>query len=184
MSATSAGNPDSSFWSKRLTNTRPAIVTPRGLRERPHPSSVFRSDDVRSRQRLDEAFRRVRRLAGAESRRGVDDRLSRGQPTIARDDRDRRRTGCTRRGAPVISPGPLVPIADFGPVDRRRVGGHCDRHAAGGADPVHATGPHRFGAPASSTRSITRPRRGRCCTTTGVEDNPGYGLVVHPPLGS
>ena len=32
-------------------------------------------------------------------------------------------------------------------------------------------------------RSTTRPRPGRCCTTTGWKTIPAFGLVVHPPVG-
>ena len=63
------------------------------------------------------------------------------------------------------------------------MGGHRDRHVAGGADPVHATGlPTDSGTPLFDEKHYA-PQAWQMLHNYGVEDNPGYGLVVHPPLG-
>ncbi len=88
------------------------------------------------------------------------------------------------RAAPVISPGPLVPAPDFGPMDR----------AAGWAATAVVTAlaaVTRFlnlGSPTDSGTPIFdekhyAPQAWQVLSNGGVEDNPGFGLVVHPPLG-
>lgn len=89
-----------------------------------------------------------------------------------------------KTGAPVISPGPLVPIADFGPIDR----------TAGWAATAIVTSLAaltrfmRLGSPTDSGTPLFdekhyAPQAWQMLHNYGVEDNPGYGLVVHPPLG-
>ncbi|HEU0190980.1 MAG TPA: phospholipid carrier-dependent glycosyltransferase [Mycobacterium sp.] len=88
------------------------------------------------------------------------------------------------RAVPVISPDLLVPVADFGPTDR----------AGGWAMTVVVTAlaaitrflnlgfPTDAGTPIFDEKHYA-PQAWQMLHNHGVEDNPGYGLVVHPPLG-
>ncbi|MCV7086469.1 dolichyl-phosphate-mannose--protein mannosyltransferase [Mycolicibacter hiberniae] len=88
------------------------------------------------------------------------------------------------RAAPMISPGLLVPVADFGPTDRAR----------GVAVTVAVTllaavtrfanlhTPTDAGTPIFDEKHYA-PQAWQMLHNHGVEDNPGYGLVVHPPVG-
>jgi dolichyl-phosphate-mannose-protein mannosyltransferase len=88
------------------------------------------------------------------------------------------------RVAPVVSPGPVVPIADFGPTDDVR------GWIATGAITVLATitrflnlgSPTDAGTPIFDEKHYA-PQAWQALHNHGVEDNPGYGLVVHPPVG-
>ena len=84
----------------------------------------------------------------------------------------------------MISPALLVPVADFGPTDTAR----------GWAVTIAVTllaAVTRFSNLASPTDAGTpifdekhyAPQAWQVLHNHGVEDNPGYGLVVHPPLG-
>lgn len=85
---------------------------------------------------------------------------------------------------PVVSPGPLVPVADFGPLDRLR------GWIVTGLITLLAT-VTRFLNLGSLTDAGTpifdekhyAPQAWQVLNNHGVEDNPGYGLVVHPPVG-
>jgi dolichyl-phosphate-mannose-protein mannosyltransferase len=92
-----------------------------------------------------------------------------------------------RRGeypVPVISPGPLIPHADFGPTDR----------LAGWATTAVITAlaavtrfiglpePTDGGTPIFDEKHYV-PQAWQMLHNGGVEDNPGFGLVVHPPVG-
>ena len=84
----------------------------------------------------------------------------------------------------VISPGPLMPVADFGPTDR----------VAGWAATAVVTAlaaltrfmnlgsPTDAGTPIFDEKHYA-PQAWQLLHNYGVEDNPGFGLVVHPPLG-
>jgi dolichyl-phosphate-mannose-protein mannosyltransferase len=88
------------------------------------------------------------------------------------------------RRVPVISPGPLVPVADFGPTDR----------LAGWATTAVVTAlaaitrfiglpyPTDNGTPVFDEKHYA-PQAWQMLHNGGVEDNPGFGLVVHPPVG-
>jgi len=88
------------------------------------------------------------------------------------------------RTAPVISPGPLVPVADFGPLDRMRGWAATAVITALAA----LTRLLNLGAPTDAGTPIFdekhyAPQAFQMLHNYGVEDNPGYGLVVHPPVG-
>ena len=99
--------------------------------------------------------------------------------TITADDLD-----APRRGADVISPGPLVPLADFGPTDR------LEGWAATAVITALAAltrfmslgSPTDAGTPIFDEKHYA-PQAWQLLHNFGVEDNPGFGLVVHPPLG-
>jgi dolichyl-phosphate-mannose-protein mannosyltransferase len=88
------------------------------------------------------------------------------------------------RHVPVISPGPLVPAADFGPTDR----------VQGWVTTVVVTAlaaltrfiglgePTDAGTPIFDEKHYA-PQAWQLLHNHGVEDNPGFGLVVHPPVG-
>src|SRR6202045_4296337 len=88
------------------------------------------------------------------------------------------------RVVPVDSPGPLVPVADFGPTD------HIRGWVATGVITVLATvtrflnlgSPTDAGTPVFDEKHYA-PQAWQVLHNHGVEDNPGFGLVVHPPVG-
>lgn len=88
------------------------------------------------------------------------------------------------RPVPVISPAPLVPIADFGPLDRLQGWAMTAVIMALAA----VTRFLRLGSPTDGGTPIFdekhyAPQAWQLLGNHGVEDNPGYGLVVHPPVG-
>jgi len=88
------------------------------------------------------------------------------------------------RVVPVVSPGPLVPAADFGPVDTVR------GWIVTGVITLIATvtrflnlgSPTDGGTPIFDEKHYA-PQAWQVLHNHGVEDNPGFGLVVHPPVG-
>ena len=85
---------------------------------------------------------------------------------------------------PVISPGPLAPSPDFGPVDRLEgwvVTGVVTALAAL-TRTVNLDSPTDAGTPIFDEKHYA-PQAWQVLHNHGVEDNPGYGLVVHPPVG-
>ncbi len=88
------------------------------------------------------------------------------------------------RVVPVVSPGPLVPVADFGPTD------HIRGWVATGVITLLATitrflnlgSPTDAGTPIFDEKHYA-PQAWQMLHNHGVEDNPGFGLVVHPPVG-
>ena len=88
------------------------------------------------------------------------------------------------RVVPVVSPGPLVPVADFGPTD------HIRGWVATGVVTLLATvtrflnlgSPTDAGTPVFDEKHYA-PQAWQVLHNHGVEDNPGFGLVVHPPVG-
>lgn len=88
------------------------------------------------------------------------------------------------RGVPIVSPGPLVPVADFGPTD------HVRGWVVTGMITVLATitrflnlgSPTDAGTPIFDEKHYA-PQAWQVLHNHGVEDNPGFGLVVHPPIG-
>ena len=88
------------------------------------------------------------------------------------------------RVVPVVSPGPLVPVADFGPMD------HVRGWVVTGVVTLLATvtrflnlgSPTDAGTPVFDEKHYA-PQAWQALHNHGVEDNPGFGLVVHPPVG-
>lgn len=88
------------------------------------------------------------------------------------------------RVVPVVSPGRLIPVADFGPTDRVR------GWVTTGVVTVLATlsrflnlgSPTDAGTPVFDEKHYA-PQAWQMLHNHGVEDNPGFGLVVHPPVG-
>ena len=85
---------------------------------------------------------------------------------------------------PVISPGPLIPAADFGPTDRAQ--GWAATVAVAALDALtrfmNLGHPTDAGTPIFDEKHYA-PQAWQLLHNFGVEDNPGFGLVVHPPLG-
>ncbi len=82
------------------------------------------------------------------------------------------------------SPGPLVPDPDFGPTDRLRgwiVTAFVTAIAAITRFTMLAY-PTDAGTPVFDEKHYV-PQGWQVLTGGGIEDNPGYGLVVHPPIG-
>lgn len=85
---------------------------------------------------------------------------------------------------PVVSPGPLLPVADFGPVDRLRgwVMTAVVTALAALTRFVNLGSPTDAGTPIFDEKHYA-PQAWQMLHNHGVEDNPGFGLVVHPPMG-
>lgn len=90
----------------------------------------------------------------------------------------------TEREVPVISPGPLAPAPDFGPADR--LAGWAATAVVCALAAVtrflNLGSPTDNGTPLFDEKHYA-PQAWQVLHNFGVEDNPGYGLVVHPPLG-
>ena len=88
------------------------------------------------------------------------------------------------RQVPVISPGPLVPPADFGPTDRLQ--GWATTAVitvlAAVTRFIGLAHPSDAGTPIFDEKHYA-PQAWQMLHNGGVEDNPGFGLVVHPPMG-
>jgi dolichyl-phosphate-mannose-protein mannosyltransferase len=88
------------------------------------------------------------------------------------------------RVVPVVSPGPLLPVADFGPTDRFRgwaVTGVITLLAMITRF-INLGSPTDAGTPIFDEKHYA-PQAWQVLHNHGVEDNPGFGLVVHPPVG-
>src|ERR1700756_5820663 len=90
----------------------------------------------------------------------------------------------TERAIPVISPGPMMPVPDFGPVDRLEgwVVTAVVTALAAVTRTVNLGSPTDAGTPIFDEKHYA-PQAWQMLHNHGVEDNPGYGLVVHPPVG-
>jgi dolichyl-phosphate-mannose--protein O-mannosyl transferase len=88
------------------------------------------------------------------------------------------------RTAPMISPGPLVPVADFGPTDRFNgwVVTVVVTALAAVTRLANLGSPTDAGTPIFDEKHYA-PQAWQMLGNHGVEDNPGFGLVVHPPVG-
>lgn len=99
--------------------------------------------------------------------------------TITADDLE-----APQRRVPVVSPGPLVPVPDFGPTDRLR--GWAVTVVVGALAALtrfmNLGSPTDAGTPIFDEKHYA-PQAWQLLHNYGVEDNPGFGLVVHPPLG-
>ncbi|MGK2880766.1 MAG: dolichyl-phosphate-mannose--protein mannosyltransferase [Mycobacterium sp.] len=89
-----------------------------------------------------------------------------------------------QRAVPVISPGPLVPVADFGPLDRLNGWAATAVITALAALTrlLNLHSPTDAGTPIFDEKHYA-PQAWQMLGNDGIEDNPGFGLVVHPPLG-
>ncbi|MGK2902472.1 MAG: dolichyl-phosphate-mannose--protein mannosyltransferase [Mycobacterium sp.] len=87
------------------------------------------------------------------------------------------------RAAPVISPGALLPVPDFGPLDRLQ--GWVMTAIIGALAALtrllNLGSPTDAGTPIFDEKHYA-PQAWQMLGNGGIEDNPGYGLVVHPPL--
>jgi dolichyl-phosphate-mannose-protein mannosyltransferase len=85
---------------------------------------------------------------------------------------------------PVISPAPQVPVADFGPTDRLRgwVATAVVTALAAVTRLINLGYPTDAGTPIFDEKHYA-PQAWQMLHNYGVEDNPGFGLVVHPPVG-
>src|ERR1700747_134855 len=90
----------------------------------------------------------------------------------------------TERVVPVISPGPMMPVPDFGPGDRLEgwVVTAVVTALAAVTRTVNLGSPTDAGTPIFDEKHYA-PQAWQMLHNHGVEDNPGYGLVVHPPVG-
>jgi len=88
------------------------------------------------------------------------------------------------RHPPVISPGPLVPVPDFGPTDRLAGWAATALVASLAALTrfMNLGSPTDAGTPIFDEKHYA-PQAWQLLHNYGVEDNPGFGLVVHPPVG-
>ncbi|QUR68702.1 dolichyl-phosphate-mannose--protein mannosyltransferase [Mycobacterium spongiae] len=86
--------------------------------------------------------------------------------------------------APMVSAGPLVPIPDFGPVDRVRgwIVTAAITVLAVVTRFINLGSPTDGGTPIFDEKHYA-PQGWQVLNNHGVEDNPGFGLVVHPPVG-
>ncbi|MCX8559732.1 phospholipid carrier-dependent glycosyltransferase [Mycolicibacterium mucogenicum] len=87
------------------------------------------------------------------------------------------------REVPVISPAPLTPAADFGPTDRLRGWTMTAVITALAVITrfLNLGSPTDAGTPIFDEKHYA-PQAWQVLHNNGVEDNPGYGLVVHPPV--
>ena len=110
----------------------------------------------------------------------IDVLTTRERPTASTSRADR----ATERAVPVISPAPLVPVADFGPIDRLQGWAMTAVITALAAVTrfVQPGSPTDAGTPIFDEKHYA-PQAWQMLHNHGVEDNPGYGLVVHPPVG-
>ncbi|WP_019972064.1 dolichyl-phosphate-mannose--protein mannosyltransferase [Mycobacterium sp. 141] len=93
-------------------------------------------------------------------------------------------TPTAQHAVPLISPAPLIPPADFGPVDRLQGWAMTAVIAALAAVSrfLNLGSPTDAGTPIFDEKHYA-PQAWQMLFNHGVEDNPGYGLVVHPPVG-
>jgi dolichyl-phosphate-mannose--protein O-mannosyl transferase len=89
-----------------------------------------------------------------------------------------------QRATPMISPGPTTPVADFGPTDWLQ--GWAMTAIIGALAAItrliRLAQPDDAGTPIFDEKHYA-PQAYQMLFNSGVEDNPGYGLVVHPPVG-
>src|SRR3954467_10698385 len=92
--------------------------------------------------------------------------------------------GVQERAVPIVSPAPLVPIADFGPVDQLRgwIVTAVITLLAALTRFLNLGSPTDAGTPIFDEKHYA-PQAWQVLNNHWVEDNPGFGLVVHPPVG-
>lgn len=88
------------------------------------------------------------------------------------------------RAVTYISPQPVIPVADFGPVDRLQGWAVTAIIAALATVTrfINLAFPTDAGTPIFDEKHYA-PQAWQMLWNSGVEDNPGFGLVVHPPVG-
>ncbi|MGV0744905.1 dolichyl-phosphate-mannose--protein mannosyltransferase [Mycolicibacterium sp. XJ870] len=88
------------------------------------------------------------------------------------------------RSVPLISPAPVIPVPDFGPIDRLQGWAMTAVITALAAVTrfMNLGSPTDAGTPIFDEKHYA-PQAWQLLHNHGVEDNPGYGLVVHPPVG-
>jgi dolichyl-phosphate-mannose-protein mannosyltransferase len=88
------------------------------------------------------------------------------------------------RSVPLISPAPLIPAPDFGPTDRLQgwLMTAIITALAAISRFLNLGSPTDAGTPVFDEKHYA-PQAWQMLHNHGVEDNPGYGLVVHPPVG-
>src|SRR6202008_515155 len=88
------------------------------------------------------------------------------------------------RVVPVVSPGPLVPVADFGPTDDIRgwVATGVITVLAAVTRFLNLGSPTDAGTPIFDEKHYA-PQAWQVRHTHGVEYTPCFGVVVHPPVG-
>lgn len=93
-------------------------------------------------------------------------------------------TPTAQHAVPLISPAPVIPPADFGPLDRLQGWAMTAVIAALAAVSrfLNLGSPTDAGTPIFDEKHYA-PQAWQMLFNHGVEDNPGYGLVVHPPVG-
>jgi dolichyl-phosphate-mannose--protein O-mannosyl transferase len=93
-------------------------------------------------------------------------------------------TPTAQHAVPLISPAPVIPAADFGPLDRLQGWAMTAVIAALAAVSrfLNLGSPTDAGTPIFDEKHYA-PQAWQMLFNHGVEDNPGYGLVVHPPVG-
>ena len=148
------------------------------------PAGVLGGDHIGGAKGADQPRGCIRWLA---QRRGADEQPAGGhggQPTIAGVTAPADELVAKERAVPVISPAPLVPVADFGPVDRLQGWAMTAVLTALAAVTrfLNLGSPTDFGTPIFDEKHYA-PQGWQLLHNHGVEDNPGYGLVVHPPVG-
>ena len=184
ISSTRPGTRVASFWSNRLT-TLAGELDAEGLRQAADPSGVLGGDDVGAAQRGHQPGGCVRRLAQRRGRRSAVGRWScRTAYDLAGVTAPVDESVARGRAVPVISPAPLVPVADFGPVDRLQGWAMTAVITALAAVTrfLNLGSPTDAGTPIFDEKHYA-PQAWQVLHNHGVEDNPGYGLVVHPPVG-
>src|ERR1700758_4678545 len=154
------------------------------IRQGADAAGVLSGDDVGRSERGHQPCGRIRRPA---KRGRAEQQSSTGhaaQPTIARVTVAEPETRVAQRDVPVISPGPLAPAADFGPVDRAQGWAMTSVITALAAITrfLNLGQPTDAGTPIFDEKHYD-PQAWQLMQNSGVEDNPGYGLVVHPPVG-
>src|SRR6185312_13812231 len=154
------------------------------LRQRPDSPGVFGGDHIGAAQPADQA----RGGIGGQPKGGGRQQQSTGthsaQPTIASVTVTATESQSAARSVPVISPGPLMPVADFGPVDRLNGWAMTAviMSLAAMTRFLNLRSPTDAGTPIFDEKHYA-PQAWQMLFNHGVEDNPGYGLVVHPPVG-
>ncbi|MFV0494751.1 dolichyl-phosphate-mannose--protein mannosyltransferase [Mycobacterium sp.] len=85
---------------------------------------------------------------------------------------------------PVLSPAPLLPVDDFVPSDRLRgwIATAAVTALAAFTRFWNLGSPTDAGTPIFDEKHYV-PQAWQLLNNHGVEDNPGFGLVVHPPVG-
>src|SRR6476469_1786694 len=205
ISSTSAGTRDASLASYRLTTLPTGLTSSAWARvrmRRVSSAAITSADAIALTSRADASDGWPSGVAPMSSRPvvipagrwghlppegqgdGAIGGSSSAQPTIAVVTAPADELVARGRAVPVISPAPLVPVADFGPVDRLQGWAMTAVITALAALTrfLNLGSPTDAGTPIFDEKHYA-PQAWQLLHNHGVEDNPGYGLVVHPPVG-